>query len=75
MPELPGFAQRFPPMVKNSGFLLLPLSADHAMCAGFLPSAHRDSFDRLLAGQAIVENMTVVTNDPEIARFGCKVLW
>lgn len=75
MLDLPGFAQRFPAMMRGSGFTMLPLSADHAMCAGFLPGAHRDPFDRLIAGQAIVEGMTVLTNDPELAAFGCEVLW
>ena len=45
------------------------------MRAGYLRGAHRDPFDRLIAGQALVENMTVLTNDPAIAAFGCKVLW
>lgn len=75
MTELPEFAQRFPAMVRDSGFAHLSMSAEHAMRAGFLPGAHRDPFDRLIAGQALVGDMTVVTNDPEIAAFGCEVLW
>lgn len=69
------FARDFPALVSGNGFRLLDLKPAHAMRAGYLPGAHRDPFDRLIAGQALVEAMTVVTNDPAIASFGCKVLW
>jgi predicted nucleic acid-binding protein len=29
----------------------------------------------LIAAQALLDDLTVVTRDPEIAAFGCKVLW
>lgn len=73
--EADGFAERFDRLVRASRFILLDVTAAHAIRAGYLPGAHRDPFDRLLAGQALVEDMTVITNDPEIAAFGCKVLW
>lgn len=69
------FSSEFAGLIARDGFRLLDLTAAHAMRAGCLPGTHRDPFDRLLAGQALVEDMTVLTNDPEIARFGCKVLW
>ena len=69
------FASEFDQLVKRDAFTLLGLNAAHAMRAGYLPGAHRDPFDRLIAGQALVEGMTVLTNDPEIAAFGCKVIW
>lgn len=69
------FAGEFAGLVATDDFRLLDLTSAHAMRAGYLPGGHRDPFDRLLAGQALVEDMTVLTNDPEIARFGCKVLW
>lgn len=69
------FERDFPKLVERSDFRLLDLTAAHAMRAGYLPGAHRDPFDRLIAGQALVERMTVLTNDPAIAAFGCKVLW
>jgi len=34
-----------------------------------------DPFDRILAAQALLEDMTVVTSDPAFAAFGVKVLW
>lgn len=56
-------------------FLHLPISAEHAVQAGLLMGEHRDPFDRVLAAQALTEDLVLVTRDREIARFGCKVLW
>lgn len=75
LPELDGFAERFGPRLRDSAFLLLDVTPAHAMRAGYLTGPHRDPFDRLIAGQALVEDMTVLTNDPELAAFGCEVLW
>ena len=69
------FAGEFAGLVERDGFQLLDINAAHALRAGYLPGKHRDPFDRLIAGQALVENLTVLTNDPEIAAFGCEVLW
>lgn len=75
LPQLNGFADRFATMVRNSAFRLLDLTANQALRAGDLAGAHYDSFDRLLAGQALTEKMTVLANDPQITGFGCEVLW
>lgn len=69
------FQDDFGRLIARDGFMLLDLTPAHAMKAGYLPGTHRDPFDRLLAGQALVEDMTVLTNDPQVAAFGCKVLW
>jgi PIN domain nuclease of toxin-antitoxin system len=42
---------------------------------GFLPSPHRDPFDRMLAAQAQVEGIPLVTADPVFRAFGVRVLW
>jgi PIN domain nuclease of toxin-antitoxin system len=47
--------------VRDSGFAVLPISADHAIAASVLPLHHRDPFDRILIGQALVEGLTVMT--------------
>lgn len=69
------FRGEFEGLIARDRFKLLDVTAAHAMRAGYLPGSHRDPFDRLLAGQALVENLVVITNDPAIAAFGCKVLW
>lgn len=49
--------------VRDSGFAVLSISADHAIAASVLPPHHRDPFDRILIGQALVEGLTVMTRD------------
>lgn len=44
----------------------LAISAEHALFAGAYDWAHRDPFDRLLAAQAIVEGMTLVSSDSQM---------
>lgn len=54
----------------------LPVSTEHAILAGSLDWQHRDPFDRLLVAQALVENLTMVTSDPQItAVTGLRVRW
>jgi PIN domain nuclease of toxin-antitoxin system len=41
----------------------LPVSISHAHFAGVFEWSHRDPFDRLLAAQAYVEDLTLISND------------
>ena len=43
--------------------IALPISLTHATLAGTLDWPHRDSFDRMLAAQAILEGALLVTAD------------
>src|SRR5947209_2956511 len=43
------------------GFEPLPLSLEHARHAGLIQSPHRDPFDRMLAAQAEIEGIPLVT--------------
>lgn len=57
------------------GFQHLAVQHQHGVKGGLLDGDHRDPFDRLIAAQALIEDLTVITRDREIAAFGCKVLW
>ena len=56
---------------------LAPLAFDEACAAhdAILPSHHSDPFDRGLISQAVLNNMTIVTPDTEIARYPVTILW
>ena len=41
---------------------------------GFQPLPHRDPFDRLLAAQAELEQLILLTLDPALAPFPCHTL-
>ncbi len=56
-------------------FRLLPITIAHVRLAGLMPSPHRDPFDRLLAAQASIEGLTLVTADPKVQALGAPWLW
>jgi PIN domain nuclease of toxin-antitoxin system len=74
-PEVANFAQLFVETVTAQGYELLAITAHHARLAGFLPGTHRDPFDRMLAAQAQLENIPLVTADPVFTAFGTRVIW
>lgn len=54
----------------------LPISAHHALTAGLLSWEHRDPFDRVIAAQALLESVPLVTTDRALAAFpGIQVIW
>jgi len=56
-------------------FTPLPIAVTHARVAGFFPSRHRDPFDRMLAAQAQIEGVPLVSADPIFSEFGVPVIW
>jgi len=66
---------RFQELVAADGFTPLPISHRHGLRAGTYPVPHRDPFDRMLAAQAELESMPLVTLDAELAQFGIERIW
>lgn len=60
--------------VATEGFLMMPITADHAWRAGSLPQHHHDPFDRLLVAQTELEQMTLVTANVVLAAYGVPIL-
>lgn len=56
-------------------FRMLPVTIVHGLHAGAYKLAHRDPFDRVLAAQAELEGLTLITRDPAFADFPCETLW
>lgn len=67
--------ESYPILMRRNGFNALPISDEHGLRAGMLPGDHRDPFDRVIAAQAMADELTVITRDPALAQFGCEVLW
>jgi PIN domain nuclease of toxin-antitoxin system len=68
-PILDGGPRAFSAAIMESGMALLDINLGHAAVAAALPLHHRDPFDRMLIAQAKVERLTLVTVDPEFARY------
>ena len=57
------------------GIQILDLTLGHIFELGYLPSHHKDPFDRVLVAQALDEDLTVVTIDEKIGLYSAAVLW
>jgi PIN domain nuclease of toxin-antitoxin system len=68
MADLPGLLQA-------DGFVALPISLSHGLRAGGYSHSHRDPFDRMLAAQAELERLVLITADPQLSSFPCQILW
>ena len=68
-------AEDFIPSVQAAGYQMLPISVEHALRAGRLSGDHRDPFDRMLAAQAIQEDMPLISNDQQLDAFGVRRVW
>lgn len=53
----------------------LAIQPAHILRVASLPALHKDPFDRLLIAQAQVENLPLITSDPEITRYPVQVIW
>jgi PIN domain nuclease of toxin-antitoxin system len=72
LPESPEtfFASR----VRRADYRRLRIDLDHVTKVHKLPLVHRDPFDRLLVSQAIVEKMTVLSDDRIFQKYDIKTL-
>ncbi|MEW6320372.1 MAG: type II toxin-antitoxin system VapC family toxin [Acidobacteriota bacterium] len=59
----------------GQGYRVLLVSWTHAAKVEALPWHHRDPFDRLLASQALTEDLPLVTRDPVFRRYGVTTVW
>ncbi|WP_208758193.1 type II toxin-antitoxin system VapC family toxin [Rhizobium glycinendophyticum] len=67
--------EHFDAVLDDAGFEKLPVTPRHALLAGQMPSDHKDPFDRMLAAQARLETLALVTIDKAFDDFGIERLW
>lgn len=56
------------------GYTLLPLEPESMMRAARFEDAHADPFDRMIAAQAIQNNLPILSVDPKFDVFGVRRL-
>ena len=66
--------ENLPDEVAAEDFEQLGISAEHAWAAGFLPRHHQDPFDRMLAAQALTEDMALISLDEIFDEYGVRRL-
>jgi len=67
--------QVLPEQLALGGFQLLPIDLNDVARVATMPFHHRDPFDRLLAAQALDEDLTIVSIDPIFQKYGVKRVW
>lgn len=64
-----------PEQLAANGFRPLDIGFRHVARVAGLAFHHRDPFDRLLAAQALEEELTIVSADVVFRRYGVKCIW
>jgi PIN domain nuclease of toxin-antitoxin system len=64
-----------PEQLALNGIGVLNLSIEHTAALATLPFHHRDPFDRLIAVQAKVEGLPLVSADPSFDLYSVKRIW
>jgi len=75
LPELSGVITDLPGLLQADGFEALPISLAHGLRAGGYSQPHRDPFDRMLAAQAELDRLVLLTADSQLSSFPCQTLW
>lgn len=71
-----GLVAAYPSHLSRLGARELPITGAHALLAGGLAWDHRDPFDRMIAAQAMLEGLPVVTGDEALrALDGLATYW
>ena len=58
----------------GAGYVELALTGEHSLAVAGLPPIHKDPFDRILVAQCSVEGYTLLTADPLVAQYPCRVI-
>jgi PIN domain nuclease of toxin-antitoxin system len=75
LPELASAIADLTGLLQADGFQGLPITPAHGLRAGAYPQTHRDPFDRVLAAQAELERLVLLSADPQLSTFPCQILW
>lgn len=75
LPSAAAVAEDIASTLVDEGFSELSVSVRHAQRAGGLVGHHRDPFDRMLMAQALLDDLTIVSNERAFDAYGVKRLW
>jgi PIN domain nuclease of toxin-antitoxin system len=62
-------------VIEDAGYTSLPIDVESALRAGRLAGEHRDPFDRMIAAQALVSDLPVLSTDTKLDSFGIRRIW
>ncbi|MGH9744451.1 MAG: type II toxin-antitoxin system VapC family toxin, partial [Candidatus Acidiferrum sp.] len=70
-----GLVADFHSAMQQNNFVELQVSVSHAIRAGLLEGAHKDPFDRMLAAQAQIEDLPIISNDKAFDTLSVRRIW
>lgn len=76
--RLPGaekLEREFLDVMEDTGYTLMAIDAAVALRAGRFPAEHRDPFDRVLAAQALADDIPILSSDARLDSFGVQRIW
>jgi PIN domain nuclease of toxin-antitoxin system len=69
------FEELIPEQLATNAIAVLQIEVSHLTQVTSLPFHHRDPFDRLIAAQALVEDLPVIGVDPAFDSYGVERIW
>ena len=75
LPQAQNLESVFPEKMKEAGYRLIGITVEESLRAGRLIGEHGDPFDRMLAAQALAQDMAIVSNDIKLDAFGVRRIW
>src|SRR5450432_4111035 len=66
LPLAEAFESNFLQNMIIAGYTLLPITVEDALRAGRLVGAHRDPFDRMIAAQALADDIPIISLDSKL---------
>ncbi len=67
-------SELIPELMSMTAVAALPVLHSHALRVADLPTHHRDPFDRLLVAQAQLEDLPILTTDPQFEPYEVETL-
>ncbi len=62
-------------MVEDNGFIILPITFEHAVELSALEFIHRDPFDRLIIAQSKVDKIAILSKDDTFKKYNVNTIW
>lgn len=75
LPEAADLVSAWTEILESFGIIDLPVTSAHAFRASLLNLENADPFDRMIVAQALMESLTVVSNEADWDRLGVTRLW
>ena len=75
LPEAAGLETNLIDRLGDAGYTLRAITVEDGLRAGRLVGEHQEPFDRMIAAQALSEDIPVISVDTKLDGFGVRRIW